>query len=172
MITWVIGNGPSSVRWRGVDLHPSIGCNYGIKDFDLDHLVCVDRMAVHAVRKLPVKPNTVYWCKTSPLETPEGWRECEAVGIDSGSMAIKLAHDLYPENRIIVIGFDGVLGITNDNAYNYEFRKGYRTKEHTRLRHRSAVIEISKDLPIQFVGNKPDPELEVIDRDTAFSQII
>jgi len=169
MITWVIGNGPSNRRWHGVKMHPSIGCNYGIKDFDLDHLVCVDRMAVHAVSKLPKKPNTTYWCKQSPLETPKGWQECEPVGMDSGSTAIKLAHTLYPQNQIIAIGFDGVLNQSNENAYTYHFRNNPTTTEKTRLKHRGAILELIKTLPnTRFVGNQPDPELEVITYDQAF----
>jgi len=173
MITFVIGNGPSNIRWRGIKMHPSIGCNYGIKDFDLDHLVCVDRMAVHAVRQLPTNANTKYWCKRSPLELPPGWNHCDPAGIDSGSMALKLASTLYPDNEIIVIGFDGVLGYTNDNAYEYDFRQGYKTKEHTRLQHRQAVIDLLPDLPTtKFVGYTKDQELEVINYDEALAKAI
>lgn len=169
MITWVIGNGPSNRRWHGTALHPSIGCNYAVKDFDVDHLVCVDRMAVHAVRKLPKKPNTTYWCKQSVLETPDGWQECEAAGMDSGSTAIKLAHTLYPQNQIIAIGFDGVLNQSNENAYSYHFRKSPITPEKTRLKHRAAILQLIETLPnTRFVGNTQDPELEVITYDQAF----
>jgi len=169
MITWVIGNGPSNRKWHGVKLHPSVGCNYGIKDFELDHLVCVDRMAVHAVSKLPKKPNTTYWCKQSSLETPDGWQDCEPAGMDSGSTAIKLAHTLYPHNQIIAIGFDGVLNQSNENAYTYYFRTNPTTTEKTRLKHRAAILELIKTLPsIRFVGNTTDPQLEVITHDQAF----
>ena len=170
MIVWVIGNGPSSVHWRGRDLHPSIGCNFGIKDFDLDHVVCVDRMAVHAVTKLGLKPNTTYWCKESTLETPKGWQECEAAGIDSGSTAIKLAHRLYPDAMIVVIGFDGVLIDDNTNVYNYSFRKNTGTTKRIREKHRQAVLDLLPEIEkICFVGNTLDSHMEVISNDQAFA---
>lgn len=169
MITWVIGNGISSQQWRGVKLHPSIGCNYGIKDFELDHLVCVDRIAVHAVSNLPRSQSTKYWCKESVLETPKGWNDCEAAGMDSGSTAIKLAHTLYPQNSIIAIGFDGVLGGDNSNSYTYHFRKNKQTSQRIRLKHRRAIIDLLSEIPnIKFVGNTTDDELEVITYDQAF----
>jgi|DEB0MinimDraft_6_1074348.scaffolds.fasta_scaffold04141_5 hypothetical protein len=169
MITWVIGNGISHRRWYDIPLHPSIGCNMGIRHFDLDHVVCVDRLAVHEISKLKAKPNTTYWCKESPLETPEGWKKCEAAGIDSGSTALKLAAKLYPNNEIIVIGFDGVLGQSNENAYNYHFRPSNITPERIRKKHRKAVIDLLPDLPpTRFVGIQDDPELEIIRYDKAF----
>jgi len=170
MIVWVIGNGPSSVAWRDRDLHPSIGCNYAIKDFDLDHLVCVDRMAVNAVTKLGLNPNTTYWCKQSLLQTPAGWKECETAGIDSGSTAIKLAHKLYPDAMIVVIGFDGVMMNNNTNVYDYHFRKNTGTTQKIRQKHRQAVLDLLPSIKnIRFVGNTLDSHMEVISNDQAFA---
>lgn len=168
MITWVLGNGTSHRKWYGVKLSPSIGCNLAIKDFDLDHLVCVDRMAVVEVRRLKPKPRTTYWCKRSPLPVPENWQECEPAGIDSGSTAIKLAKDLYPDNEIICIGFDGVLGYSNDNAYSYHFRQK-PTPERIRHKHRQAILNLLPECKsIRFVSIQKDPELETISYDQAF----
>ena len=173
MITCVIGNGISNRKWHGVKLHPSIGCNFGIKDFDLDHLVCIDRMAVHEVNKLGLKSNTKYWCKETPLETPKGWHDCAPAGIDSGSKAIKLAAQLYPKNEIICIGFYGVIENSNDNAYQYPFRQTHRTPERIRKKHKHAIIDLLPKLPrIRFVGNQQDEQLEVITYDHALKKAI
>ena len=166
--TFVVGNGTSNRRWKGVKLTPSIGCNLGIKDWDFDHLICADRMAVAEIRKLPNKPNTNYWLKKSTLEVPPGWNEMEFPGIDSGSAALKLAAIRYPNNPIIVIGFDGVLNISNENAYTYPFRKA-PTAPAIRERHRQSVLDLLDELPpVQFVSFDKDPELETICYDHAF----
>lgn len=166
MYTFVIGNGPSSLKWRGIDLYPSIGCNLAIEHWDLDHVVCADRFAVVEIRKLPIKPNTRYWLKDSPLETPPNWHDYQFPGIDSGSAALKLSGELY-SNEIIVIGFDGVLGLDNGNTYSYKFRP-YPTKEHTREKHRKSVIQLLPNLPrVRFVSEQPHQSLETINYDQA-----
>jgi len=163
---FVLGNGPSSRRFRGIRLQPSIGCNYAIRDWDLNHLVCADRLAVHAIRQLPPNSNTRYWVKASILETPPGWEDLEFPGIDSGSAALSLAGNLYPEQEIIAIGFDGVLGFDNGNTYTYDFRPNPDPSK-IRDRHRQAVISVSKQLNVKFASYKPDPELETINYDRA-----
>lgn len=163
---FVLGNGPSSRRFQGIRLQPSIGCNYAIKDWQLNHLVCADRLAVHAIRQLDTNPNTTYWVKASSLETPEGWQDLEFPGIDSGSAALQLAGTLYPDHPIIAIGFDGVLGFDNGNTYTYDFRPNPDPSK-IRHRHRAAVIEVAARYPIKFASYKTDPELETISYDQA-----
>lgn len=162
MITLVIGNGPSSAAWIDLPRYtPTIGCNFAVKDFSLDHLVCVDRLAVHEVRKLSIPQYTKCWVKTSPLETPPGWSEFDIPGIDSGSAAIKLAGHLY-EHTIFAVGFDGVLNNDNSNRYTYPYRN-QRTPKNSRDRHRAACVEIHNQLGrVVFVNDTPDPELETM----------
>lgn len=170
MIVWVIGNAPSNRRWHGADLHPSIGCNLAIKDFDLDHLVVVDRVAMHEINKLQRSPKTKYWCKLGVLPVPEGWHGCEAAGIDSGSTAIKLAAELYPDHRIYCIGFDGVLGSDNSNAYSYRFRPK-PTPKRVRQRHEQAIYDLLETIPnIVFVHDQQHPRLETTSYDEAFQK--
>ena len=168
MYTFVLGNGPSVLDWLGVKLTPSIGCNIAINDWDLDHVVCVDRLAVVEVRRQQPKHNTTYWIKKSPLETPPSWREFEIPGIDSGSAALNLAGQLYPENSIIAIGFDGTLGVDNSNAYEYHFRHR-PTPETIRQQHRQTVVDLLPNLPpVYFVHNQPHSYLETMSYDRAF----
>ena len=170
MITWVIGNGPSNKLWHGVDLKPCIGCNLAIKDFDLDHLVVVDRIAMHEINKLPRSPKTKYWCKRGVLPTPKGWHGCDPAGIDSGSTAIKLAAKLYKMSTIYCIGFDGVLGSDNSNAYTYQFRPK-PTPERIRERHRQAIYDLLPEIPnIVFVYDHKHPRLETTSYDDAFKE--
>lgn len=169
MTVWIVGNGPSSLRWRNRILHPSIGCNLGVEHWDFDHVVCADRMAVHVVSKLPRRPRTTYWCKASSLPTPDGWRDLEFPGIDSGSAAIQLAKLLYPLDTIVVIGFDGVLNQDNSNTYHYHFRPK-PTPERIRHRHRQSVVEVAKDCAVYFVSEQPDPQLETITHDQALEK--
>lgn len=165
--TFVLGNGPSSAKWLGIRLIPSIGCNLAIKDFDLTHLVCVDRLAVHEVRLLKQKLNTTYWCKKSVLETPAGWNEIEIPGIDSGSAALKLAAELYPDNEIIAIGFDGILGLDNGNRYQYYFRPK-PTPENIRQKHLQSVLDLLDLIPpVRFVSYQPHEKLETMNYDQA-----
>jgi len=170
MITWVIGNAPSNRRWHGVDLHPSIGCNLAIKDFALDHLVVVDRVAMHEINKLPRNPKTQYWCKSTVLPAPEGWTKTEPAGVDSGSTAIKLAAKLYPMSKIYCIGFDGVLGTDNSNAYSYRFRPK-PTPDSIREKHRQAIYDLLPEIPnIVFVHDHKHPRLETTSYDEAFKE--
>lgn len=165
--TFVLGNAPSQKRFQSIRMQPSIGCNFGIKDHNLTHLVVADRIAVHEVRKLPVNSETKYWCKASPLETPPGWHDLEFPGLDSGSAALALAAELYPDNEIIAIGFDGVLGLDNGNAYEYRFRPNPKP-EQIRHRHRETVEQIYPNLPrTRFVSYQRDPVLETISYDQA-----
>jgi len=167
MYTFVVGNGPSAGKWLGVKLIPSIGCNIAIKDFDLTHLVCVDRLAMVEIRKLKPKLNTTYWCKKTVLEVPPGWNEFEIPGIDSGSAALHLAAELYPENEIIAIGFDGVLGLDNCNRYQYHFRPK-PTPDAIRQRHLQTVLDILPNIPrVQFVSYQKHELLETIAYDQA-----
>jgi len=167
MYSFVIGNGPSSARWLGVKLCPSIGCNLAIKDFDLTHLVCVDRLAMVEIRRLPQKLSTTYWCKKSVLETPEGWNEFVIPGIDSGSAALSLSAELYPENPIIAIGFDGILGLDNGNRYQYHFRPK-PTSEEIRNRHLQTVLDLLPKIPpLKFVSYQKHQQLETISYDRA-----
>lgn len=167
MYTFVIGNAPSSRRFLDIKMHPSIGCNYAVRDWQLDHVVCADRLAVHAVRQLSTTPGTQYWCKASPLETPDGWKDLEFPGLDSGSAALKLAGMLYPDNPIIAIGFDGVLGLDNSNAYTYDFRP-VSNPEKIRHRHTQAVLQVVKNLPpVKFASHQLHNQLETIDYDHA-----
>jgi len=165
--TFVLGNAPSQKRFIDIRMQPSIGCNFAIKDHKLTHLIVADRMAVHEVRKLPVRSKTKYWCKASPLETPPGWHDLEFPGLDSGSAALALAAELYPNNEIIAIGFDGVLGLSDENAYEYAFRPNPKP-EQIRARHRATVEQIYPDLPrTRFVSYQSDPVLETISYDQA-----
>lgn len=166
-ITWVLGNAPSQRRWIGMLPHPSVGCNLAIRDYDFDYLVCVDRMAMVEIRRDPPKPNTEYWTKTSPLELPEGWKQFEIPGIDSGSAAVQLALELYPNNTIICCSFDGILGYNNSNAYEYPFRPK-PTPVKSRQRHRRDMIRVVKDTDrVYFVSPSADKELRTISYDTA-----
>lgn len=159
---FIIGNAPSQRRFYGIKTHPMIGCNLSIRDFDLDHCVAIDRLAVHEIRKQGLMRDGVeYWCKTSSLELPPGWREFDVPGMDSGSAAIQLAKNLYPGQPIICVGFDGILGIDNSNAYQYPFRP-HPTTERIREKHRRSVIEIAQTCDVQFVSIQPHEQLETI----------
>lgn len=167
MYTFVIGNGPSSKRFRGINLKPSIGCNFGLKDFRLDHLVCADRLAVHEVRKLSPSSQTRLWTKTSPLELPPGWSNLDFPGMDSGSAAIQLAIREYPDNPIICIGFDGVLGIDGENVYEYHFRPSKVTPEAIRQKHRETVMSIADTHEVYFACYQKHQQLRTMSYDQA-----
>lgn len=167
MAVFVFGNAPSIQQWNGFTPHPSIGCNFAIRDFDFDHLVAVDRMTIASIRGWIPRPNTRYWCKTSVLETPEGWTAFDIPGIDSGSAALQLAINLYPGERIIAVGFDGVLGGENRTNYHYPFRQTDQPAEAIRKRHRLTVVELSRQADIEFVYEELDRELKTISYDTA-----
>jgi len=169
-ITVVIGNAPSAQQW---DLYhsPTIVCNRGVFDHIADHCVIIDRFCIaELIDSLP--QGVEYWTKTSPLELPPGFKQIEAPGIDSGSLAIHLAQTLYPNNTTVCVGFDGILRENTNNRYTYKFRgHTHRAKAQTYERYRSQAIKLAQTAPTLFVGNVPDSELEVIDYESAVQMV-
>lgn len=167
----MIGNGPSSAKWIAHRHSPTIGCNKAVFDFKMDHCVIVDRFAIaEIIDDLP--QGIDYWTKKSPLELPTNFQEMTAPGIDSGSFAIALAAKLYKNHQIVCVGFDGVLGADKSNRYTYRFRN-FQThaQPNTHTKHRTTVVELAQRHNVKFVHTQPDPDLEIIDYDTAISLV-
>lgn len=164
---WIIGNGPSAEKFINLKFAPAIGCNRAFEDFQLDHLVVVDRFCIAELRGEGTVDTGefVRWTRNSSLELPPGWQQFRAPGIDSGTAAIQLAIDLYPTREIVCIGFDGVLHKVQQNRYTYKFR-GNKTHKTNYARHRSSIIDLLKQYNridrVWFVSDKPSSPLQTI----------
>lgn len=158
----VLGNGPSANDYLHVKGLPLVGCNAAFRDHDLTHCVMVDRITVaHFIDQTLKYPQTQFWCK-GDLPLPVGFRALPNPTNDSGSSAIKLAHTLYPDHWIMVIGFDGVLNGVNINRYTYRYRN-QTTPDKQREIHRQAVYNIGTALEKTFfVNNQPHKKLRTI----------
>jgi hypothetical protein len=148
-----------------------IGCNRAALDFDLDHCVIIDRFAIaELIDDLP--SHTQYWTKESALELPPGFKHLPAPGIDSGSLAIHLAHTLYPNNTILCIGFDGVLNGDTTNRYTYRFRNNNnQARPGIHQKHKRTIVRLAQEYPVCFVNDTPDHELETMHYDQAISLV-
>lgn len=165
---WVIGNGPSAAQFIDVPLGPSIGCNRAFQDFNLDHLVVVDRFCMAELRGEGAVDQQMFsrWTRHSSLELPEGWQQFRAPGIDSGTAAIQLAIDLHPTRDIVCIGFDGVLYKDPTNRYTYKFRGEGKPKASNTAKHRESILDLLKLNErldrCWFVGETPSEPLQTI----------
>lgn len=113
-----------------------------------------------------------YWTKKSSLELPARFEEISAPGMDSGSLAIHLAHTLYPNREIICVGFDGVMRGATTNRYVYRFRNNNnQPKPGIHEKHRQTITELAQEYSIKFVHDTPDPELETLTYDEAISMV-
>ena len=165
---WVVGNGPSAESFVGVPLAPSIGCNRAFQDFELDHLVVVDRFCIAELRGEGAVDQGLFsrWTRKSSLELPPGWQEFRAPGTDSGTAAIQLAVDLYPTRDIVCIGFDGVLHNNVANRYTYSFRGKSTPRQSNAAKHRSSIQDLiaQNDIAhkVWFASDTPSNPLQTI----------
>lgn len=170
-IAVVLGNAPSSSRWKGLKHTPLLGCNLACFDWDLTHCIVIDKITVQEILKRNYQGTTKFWTKKTPLEVPRGWNKYPAPGIDSGSLAIKMALEFYPSHKIVCVGFDGVLGGSNLNRYTYSYRG--TTKSSTHQRHRKTILELDQQYPnrLIFVYDDKDQELETVSYQHAIQMV-
>lgn len=165
---WIVGNGPSSEPFKHLRLGPSIGCNKSFLDFELDHLVAVDRFCIAELRGHTDIDSRGFcrWTRWSSLELPPGWQQFRAPGIDSGTAAIQLAIDLYPTRDIVCIGFDGVLHRDASNRYTYKFRGNHTPKKINCAKHRQSILDLLQQHDmldrVWFAHDKPSKPLQTI----------
>lgn len=153
---WVICNGPSSESWRGYEFKGAvIGCNMGFRDWPVTDIVAVDRMTVHEIR-VELKDTYTFqpWTRTSTLALPPAWLAAQPPGIDSGSLAVKIALD--KATNVTVIGADGVLAGVRETRYQYRWHpKG--PPSHIYQRHRRAMTELIAKHPHRITWVWPTP---------------
>lgn len=138
---WAIGNGESR---KNVDINllhtPKVGCNAICRDFDVDHLICVDRRMVNEAIDLEVNS------KNTLIYTRKDWHpmykdakrirelpDLPYVGVDrwdepfqwgSGPYAVLLAAKLCKEKQVKLLGFD-LYSKTNNVNNLYKDTKNY-----------------------------------------------
>jgi hypothetical protein len=137
---YVIGNGESRKGINLSNLRPLIGCNAIIRDFNVDHCVCVDRRMTDEVVNMSYtskiytrknwlnnyrKYNNVYPVPDLPYVGDQRWDEPMQWG--SGPYAVLLAA-MLSDARVNLIGFDLY---SNDKFVNniYKNTKNYDSGE-------------------------------------------
>ncbi len=168
----VIYNGPSRKIIQDLSLTiPLIGCNFAYRDFEITDCVAIDRMTVSAIRsELGGHYTFRCWTKPSSLPLPDGWREFENPGIDSGSLAVNLA--LRHSHRVMVVGCDGIMRGSTESAYEYRWHSTHRTKN-IHLKHRSALVNLTKKHGDRILCVWPEVQndLNTCDFDQALDQL-
>lgn len=170
----VILNGPSRqgfLQRLGSELR--IGCNYADLDSDLDHCVVIDRMTVVSMIDR-LKDSVTYWVRKDPLPLPPRgtWRSFPAPGIDSGSLAVRIALELVT-GPVYVVGADGVLLQDHRTQFEYSHRRLPPTRQ-IHQRHRQTYQDINKEFPgrIMFFSPRPDPDFETCSDENLFKCMV
>lgn len=157
MLSLAIGNGESR---KGIDLNKipndlKIGCNAIVRDYRVDHLVCVDRRMVRESLNHVNCPNHVYtrpdWINefkkySSVKSVPDlpyqgNQRADDPFHWGSGPYAVLLAANL--SNTITIIGFD--LWSEDQHINNlYKGTDNYNLKTHRAIDPKYWIHQISK----------------------------
>ena len=154
----VIGNGESRKHVDITKLNSTkIGCNAIMRDYSVEHLVCVDRRMVDEALKMQVNNYSLVYTRKDwfdsyktkrlrivpelPYAGSERWDEPFNWG--SGPYAILLAAKLSKDMQVSVIGFDLY---SKDNRVNniYKDTPSYDPKEKRAVDPRYWIHQISK----------------------------
>lgn len=149
---WVIGNGESRIGLDLNKIYPKIGCNAIYRDYNVDHLICVDRRMVKEA--LAKKVNSVIytrkdWFRSFPyplmpvpdLPYTSDARPDQPIHWGSGPYAVLVATTM--DETIGLIGFD-LYSKTKTINNVYKDTENYDKKEKNPIDPRYWIHQIGK----------------------------
>lgn len=182
MAVIVIGNGPSSIKYTTENLgnHALIGCNSAYQDYDLNHLVVRDQLAVEQISQqdgLPKKCwSTPRWIIEQGLEATWSVLPDTIKLSNAGACAIMLADFLYPKQQVFCIGFDLVMHLkASTTRYDYPHMKDTKRNKAKAKYQRDRVdraVEACKTTQPLFVNDQTIEGLPTINTSVFEKEIL